>query len=423
MADDTDGELPWIETDDLDGDAANDDEEAIDAASAENADPDSTEELDLGEIDSAAIDDKATEPVSSSASSSSVDAGKSLDGLSEGDSVLDDFSHDDYLATTTVEYEGLAEAIRQSETESVQMQAVAAPLSGIDSGVVGFEDVTGEKETTQPVRREPSDLPLRVVSALALVGLLVGSVVLGGAWFVGFICLASFIAVGEFYAATRTAGYAPIALLGLLGAIFAPIAGYASGPGGVAGMVVLLIVAVLVYYALFIRKDPLDNAAVTIFGIVWVPGMLGFATALARSDNSAGLIIGLVLVAASVDTGSYFVGKSFGKHAMAPVLSPNKTWEGLAGGVAGAIAMAALVSVVSFFDPFTLPSSLYLVAAVVVASPLGDLAESMIKRSLGVKDMGSILPGHGGLLDRIDSLLFSVPIGYFVFQAIGYLNL
>lgn len=301
------------------------------------------------------------------------------------------------------------------------MQAVAAPLHGIDSGVVGFEDVTGTVEVPIERTKPRSDLPVRIVSGLALVALLVGSAVLGGWWFVAFLSLVSIVAVGEFYSATRTAGYKPIALLGLLVAVGAPIAGFRAGPGGVAGTVMVSIVGVLVFYTMLIRADPLDNAAVTIFGIVWIPGMLGFATSLARVDNAAQLIIGLVLISAAVDTGSFFAGRTFGKTPMAPVLSPNKTWEGLAGGAAGAAAMTMVISLLDYFSLFELPGSLWLGLAIFVTSPLGDIAESMIKRSLGIKDMGSIIPGHGGLLDRIDALLFAVPIGYYVFQALGYL--
>ncbi len=84
--------------------------------------------------------------------------------------------------------------------------------------------------------------------------------------------------------------------------------------------------------------------------------------------------------------------------------------------------MVFVISLIDYFGQFELPGSLWLALALFVTSPLGDLAESMIKRSLGIKDMGSIIPGHGGLLDRVDALLFAVPVGYFVFQALGYLS-
>lgn len=394
MADNSDDDLPWV------GD-----------------DADKTDQLSLEEIEHVA--DPGPGP--SEVPPPDEDFLGADEGFGPGSNPLDEFSRDDYLAKTTTEYQDLAEEIRRIETEAVQMQAVAAPLHGIDSGVVGFEDVTGTVEVPIERTKRTSDLPVRIVSGLALVALLVGSAVLGGWWFVAFLSLVSIVAVGEFYSATRTAGYKPIALLGLLAAIGAPIAGFRAGPGGVAGTVMVSIVGVLVFYTMLIRADPLDNAAVTIFGIVWIPGMLGFATSLARVDDAAQLIIGLVLISAAVDTGSFFAGRTFGKTPMAPVLSPNKTWEGLAGGAAGAVAMTMVISLLDYFSLFELPGSLWLGLAIFVTSPLGDIAESMIKRSLGIKDMGSIIPGHGGLLDRIDALLFAVPIGYYVFQALGYL--
>ncbi len=398
MADDSDGDLPWI-ADDI----ANDEEK--------------TDQLALDDIAEAA-EDHSVIPDSTPADPTNDD---SDEFVPQAPSEFDEFSRDDYLSNTTTEYQDLAEEIRKMESETVQMQAVAAPLHGVDSGVVGFEDVTGTVEVPIERAKASGDLPVRIVSGLTLVGLLIGSAILGGWWFVSFIVLAAIISVGEFYSATRTAGYKPIALFGLLAAIGAPIAGFRAGPGGVAGTVIVSIVAVLVFYTMLIRRDPLDNAAVTIFGIVWIPGMLGFATAIGATAEAAQLIIGLVLISAAVDTGSFFAGRAFGKTPMAPVLSPNKTWEGLAGGAAGAAAMTLVISLLEYFSLFILPGSLWLALAIFITSPLGDIAESMIKRSLGIKDMGSIIPGHGGLLDRVDALLFAVPIGYFVYQTLGYL--
>ncbi|MDH3193463.1 MAG: phosphatidate cytidylyltransferase [Acidimicrobiia bacterium] len=392
MADESDGDLPWI--------------------AGDIADEEKTDQLALDEI---------AEAAEAQAVKTDPTYDDSDEFVPEAPGELDEFSRDDYLSTTTTEYQDLAEEIRKMESETVQMQAVAAPLHGVDSGVVGFEDVTGTVEVPIERTKPSGDLPVRIVSGLTLVGLLIGSAILGGGWFVGFIVLAAIISVGEFYSATRTAGYKPIALFGLLAAIGAPIAGYRAGPGGVAGTVILSIVAVLVFYTMLIRRDPLDNASVTIFGIVWIPGMLGFATAIGATAEAAQLIIGLVLISAAVDTGSFFAGRAFGKTPMAPVLSPNKTWEGLAGGAAGAAAMTMVISLLEYFSLFVLPGSLWLALAIFITSPLGDIAESMIKRSLGIKDMGSIIPGHGGLLDRVDALLFAVPIGYFVYQTLGYL--
>lgn len=408
MGDKDDGDLPWIDDDSDTDDSEKTDQLALDDIAAERELP-------------ASIPEPVPADTTDHAAENAADDGDDDSIIPAGPSMLDGFSSGDYLANTTTEYQDLAEEIRQKERETVQMQAVAAPLHGIDAGVVGFEDVTGTVEVPIERQKVNSDLPVRIVSGLTLVGLLIGSAVLGGWWFVAFIGLAAIVSVGEFYSATRTAGYKPIALFGLLAAIAAPIAGFRAGPGGVAGTVMVSIVAVLVFYTMLIRRDPLDNASVTIFGIIWIPGMLGFATALAASESAAQLVIGLVLISAAVDTGSFFAGRTFGKTPMAPVLSPSKTWEGLVGGAAGAAAMTLVISLLDYFTKFELPGSMWLALAIFITSPLGDIAESMIKRSLGIKDMGSIIPGHGGLLDRVDALLFAVPIGYYVYQTLGYL--
>jgi phosphatidate cytidylyltransferase len=158
---------------------------------------------------------------------------------------------------------------------------------------------------------------------------------------------------------------------------------------------------------------------VTIFGAAWV-SLLAYAILIGRSPHSVPLVILLVLLVATYDIGSYFLGKTMGRHRMAPVLSPQKTWEGYAGGIILAGAIAAFLSTVDWF-PIDLNQALSLAVIVVTLSPIGDSAESLIKRSLGVKDMGSVLPGHGGMLDRIDGLLFVVPAVYLYFRAVGLL--
>ncbi len=337
-----------------------------------------------------------------------------------GPSVLDDFTNDDYVAATTREYQGLAESVRESETQQHELQAVAATMPGLDGGLVGFEDVTGDTVAAPPLQPRRTDLTSRVVTALVLLGLLLGSLWAGGGWFVVLATAVTVLALGEFYAGVRRLGYAPVALFGLLGAIAAMVSGWLSGPGGLAGAVAVFVMFILLWYSVLVRRNPLQNAAITIFGFVWIAGSLAFAAAIAASPDYVALIVGLVLVAAALDVGSYFVGRSLGRRQLAPILSPKKTLEGLVGGVALAFLVAVIVAVIPFFDPIDMSGALWMALAVGVVSPLGDLAESMVKRSLGLKDMGSILPGHGGLLDRIDGLLFAVPTGYFVYAALGY---
>ena len=122
-------------------------------------------------------------------------------------------------------------------------------------------------------------------------------------------------------------------------------------------------------------------------------------------------MLGAIIAAVGYDIGGYAIGSRFGRHSLAPAISPNKTWEGLVGGCV--VAIAASVGITSQIHPWHVTTALELGLIVAVVAPCGDLVESMIKRDIGVKDMGSLLPGHGGMLDRIDALLFVLPAAYY----------
>ncbi|KAA3638385.1 MAG: hypothetical protein DWP92_06255 [Armatimonadetes bacterium] len=139
---------------------------------------------------------------------------------------------------------------------------------------------------------------------------------------------------------------------------------------------------------------------------------------IARSDDYRVLILGVVLAVAGADVAAFFVGRSLGRTHFAPWVSPKKTVEGL---VAGTLVAMAIGAVLHYFEPFELTSGLAIGAVAAVFTPLGDLAMSAAKRALGLKDMGSVLPGHGGFLDRIDGLLFAIPAAWAVFVFAGLL--
>jgi phosphatidate cytidylyltransferase len=127
---------------------------------------------------------------------------------------------------------------------------------------------------------------------------------------------------------------------------------------------------------------------------------------------SAHLLSFFFLVLMGADIGAYYVGRAFGKHKLAPKISPGKTWEGVAGGMMAALAMASLAHF-WFFQKLPLKWALPLAAVMTVVGILGDLAESALKRGAGAKDAANLLPGHGGILDRLDSLLFNAPLIYY----------
>jgi phosphatidate cytidylyltransferase len=234
------------------------------------------------------------------------------------------------------------------------------------------------------------------------------------------VILLMVVAVGELFATMRTRGHRPLALFGLVGVALMGIGSHVLGVGAIGGWFSVIVTMTLLFVSLTRRRNPLQDVSLTVMGMAWV-GMLAFAIRFGVGARPVENILFCVLVVATNDMGGYFVGRSFGKTRLAPVVSPSKTVEGLFGGlILGAITASVLVTFPAW-EPIGLAKGLVLAAVVGVFCPLGDLAESMVKRSIGVKDMGSVLPGHGGMLDRIDGFLFAVPALYFGFIGFGLL--
>ena len=159
-------------------------------------------------------------------------------------------------------------------------------------------------------------------------------------------------------------------------------------------------------------KDSLLDGMVLIMGVLYVGLSLGYLLLTRAQPDGTMLIFFVVLVTWAGDTGAYIAGKSLGRHALAPIVSPKKTYEGLAGGIVLA-CLAAVVARAWFLPRFSLADCLALGLLLTIAGLIGDLAESAMKRHAGFKDSGALIPGHGGMLDRLDSLLFTGPAFYY----------
>ena len=187
------------------------------------------------------------------------------------------------------------------------------------------------------------------------------------------------------------------------------------GPFGLAVAVAVVIVMAPALHLAHPKapEGALAGTSVTVFGITYL-GITGACFGWLRTmpfDQTTGirLLIFFLVTIWIGDSGAYYVGKNFGRHHMAPVLSPKKTWEGLGGGIAATFLAAAIFN--SLFPlPFDWPHVFALAAILSISAPIGDLIVSLFKRDTGVKDSSSLIPGHGGLLDRTDSLLFSAPL-------------
>jgi phosphatidate cytidylyltransferase len=190
------------------------------------------------------------------------------------------------------------------------------------------------------------------------------------------------------------------------------------------GLSVSLAVAIpnVVVYLLFVTpKDYVRRSSVAVFSIFYLPFLAGFVLLLAHSPDPLKKIATLIVLVSFNDTFAYFSGVLFGRHALVPHISPKKTWEGLAGAIIMTTIGATLLFVYVLKDHWWLGAIVGVLG--VITATCGDLIESAVKRDLQIKDMGTILPGHGGILDRIDSLLFTAPSVWFIFELIQHFKL
>jgi phosphatidate cytidylyltransferase len=206
----------------------------------------------------------------------------------------------------------------------------------------------------------------------------------------------------------------------LIGSTVAMLAGaYVAGPAGQSlGVMVLVLGAITWVLADRGRIRIIQTLGTTVLFGLWVGFLASYTVLLVDRPSGAIVVLGVIGAPIFTDIGGYAFGVTFGRHKVAPSISPNKSWEGLIGGVVLATALGAGVLPL-FGDAFTPLSGAVLAAACGLVSFLGDLAESMLKRELGVKDLGDFLPGHGGVLDRVDGILFALPVGYYVMAALG----
>jgi phosphatidate cytidylyltransferase len=263
-------------------------------------------------------------------------------------------------------------------------------------------------------RRAGRNLPVAIATGLLLGGLLIATLVLSRPAFVVFLLGIVTLAVLELLTVLRARATRPARPVVLaMGALLVGGA-YLKGPAALSFGLLLAILAAFGWYLVDRgRTEVTRNVAATVFATVYVPFMAAhLALVVGRAEHYVGAMVGYALLVVIYDTAAYATGANLGRHPIAPQVSPNKSWEGAIG--ATVVCLLAGAFLLPQWAPWTLSSGLVLAAATCVVAPLGDLSESMLKRDLAVKDMGSILPGHGGMLDRVDALLFMAPVLYYV---------
>jgi phosphatidate cytidylyltransferase len=269
-------------------------------------------------------------------------------------------------------------------------------------------------------RREPGagrNLPLAVATGMALAAVLLLALVWSRPAFVAFLLAVVVLALVELLTVLRARATRPAAPVVLAMAAVLVVGAYLQGPAALSFGLLLTILAAFGWYLVDRgRTEVTRNVAATVFAVVYVPFMAAhLALVVDRAEHYVGAVIGYAALTVVYDTAAYAAGVAFGRHPLAPHVSPNKSWEGAAGATVACLAAGAFL--LPLWRPWTLASGLTLAAVACVVAPLGDLSESMLKRDLAVKDMGSILPGHGGMLDRVDALLFMAPALYYVLAA------
>jgi phosphatidate cytidylyltransferase len=274
-----------------------------------------------------------------------------------------------------------------------------------------------------------TELAKRVIVALVAAPLAIALIWIGGLPLAAFLALVSMGGAWEFYRIARAAGGDPLDPIGIPLAGLIPLAAFAAHEGIVRvplslGAVVVVALLGVSIWARGAAGRPLEAVAATVLGVLYTGGMLSFGYALRYHPYAVGQAAGSSLVALplvltwATDIGAFFVGRAIGGRKLIPAVSPGKTVSGAVGGLVVTIIVCWL------YARYVLPSVAQLglspagavVFAIVVsvAAQIGDLAESLLKREAGVKDSSHLIPGHGGVLDRLDSLLFVLPVAYLV---------
>ncbi|WP_066463603.1 phosphatidate cytidylyltransferase [Sanguibacter suarezii] len=270
-------------------------------------------------------------------------------------------------------------------------------------------------EAVPVVSRGGRNLPVAIAVGLALLAAVGGSLYFRKEVFIVFALLAIGAALWELsHAFARRGVHIPLLPL-WVGTAGMLISTYTAGSEALMVSFILTVAGLVVWRVVDGGGTAaVRDAAAGIFAAAYLPLMAGFVMLMLAADNGREQVLLFILLAVASDVGGYFAGVRFGRHPLAPTVSPKKSWEGLAGSFVLALAVGLVGSV--FVLQINPAIGLTLGFLTPLTATLGDLAESMIKRDLELKDMGTLLPGHGGVLDRLDSMLLTAPFVYLLFS-------
>ncbi|HKY06162.1 MAG TPA: phosphatidate cytidylyltransferase [Blastocatellia bacterium] len=240
-------------------------------------------------------------------------------------------------------------------------------------------------------------------------------------FFVGIAAVSILLALDEFYNLASKVDCRPFKILGSLAALGVVACFYLDKPTWIAAVFAALAILSLAFE--IARPDEMSRAlrstSATVFGVVYVALLAGYLVGIRMTPDTGAiaqlapkLLTMFFAMVMMTDTGAYYTGRTLGRHKLAPRVSPGKTIEGSIGGFVAAALTGPLVKLI-FFPEIPIVHAVILGAMIGILGQVGDLAESLLKRGSGVKDSGNLLPGHGGMLDRVDSILFCAPLVYY----------
>lgn len=269
-----------------------------------------------------------------------------------------------------------------------------------------------------PTRRSGRNLPLAIITGAGLAVAFLASLFWHPLAMLSLVFVLVVIALLELDSAFGDRATRPATPVALAAGAIAVFGAYLVGPGAQMFALALLLVGSAVWIFLAHSRDRVvEVIGATLLIGVWVPLLASYAGLLAAREEGSWYVLAAIALAVSIDIGAYGFGSAFGRRKLAPRISPGKTWEGLAGGLA--VVLVVATAVVAQLPGFDLVAALVVAVAVSAAATLGDLTESLVKRDLGLKDLGRILPGHGGIMDRVDSIIFALPAAHFALVAVG----
>lgn len=280
-------------------------------------------------------------------------------------------------------------------------------------------DVTSDAVTNK-ASKSGRNLPVAIAVAVVLLAAVAASLFIAKELFVGLAVVAVCLGLWELNQAFSVK-HIKIPLLPLMvGTAGMLVSTFISGPEALIVAFTLTVAGIVLWRIIDGGGiDAVRDSAAGIFAAAYLPLMAGFVMLMLAEANGPIQVAVFILLGVASDTGGFFAGVKFGKHQLAPTISPKKSWEGLAGSFA-ATMLVGVVGTTVFLDMNPVVGIILGLLTPITAT-VGDLAESLIKRDLGLKDMGSLLPGHGGVLDRLDSLLLTAPFVYLMFSSAGSL--